>query len=872
MIKQRPPKYAERFLGWFIKPDLAEEVLGDLDEKFYLTIETRSLRKARRNYWYQVINYLRPFAFKFFKSKYRNNTAMLKHNFKVSYRQMLRNKGYSIVNIGGLAMGMVVAMLIGLWVHDELTFNKYHKNYETLVHVLRHEVEGDRRETNSSLITGLGTMMKEKFADQLDGVFMVRAREQNRVLAAGDRKFRQVGLFMQENGPELLSFEMIQGTYDAFENMGSILLSESFAKKLFGDEDPMGKFVTMDARDNFLVGGIYKDIPKNSKFADAAYVCRLAVVLGGPKYLNVWGNYNTDIYAKVNPNVDLENLADQINKAAAPNFNDYAQESGMKFYLHPMKDWHLKSEFQDHKQVTSQQMKLVWLYAIIGIFVLVLACINFMNLSTARSEKRAKEVGIRKTLGSVRRELIGQFYMESFLYTLLAFAVSLGFLSLLLPWFNETSAKEIAAPWGMPTFWLASIGFVLFTALVSGSYPAIFLSSFKPIKALKGTVTPGKGATIPRKILVVFQFTISIALIIGTITVNKQIESAKNRPVGYSPKGMLSVSPASPNFRKNYQAMRTEMLRTGMAVEIGGSNYPVINALGWNPGFTWEGMDPTFSESFNTISITPGYAEAVDMKFIYGRPFSMEPQADRNGIILNRSAMEAMRLDNPVGMVINFNPNWADPRDYVVIGVVEDMVKASPYEKTYQSVMFNNLFRPNYLYIKLNPNKSASEAIPVLEEVFNQFLPEAPFDYTFADDDYNKKFIAEERIASQASFFSILAIFISCLGLFALASFVAEQRTKEIGIRKVLGASILSLWKLLSKDFAVLVIIACLIAIPISSSVLNDWLDTFEVQTELSWWIFAAGGLGAFLITLITVSFQAIKAAMANPVKSLRSE
>lgn len=866
-----PPRQAEKLLEWFIKDELLEEVLGDLEEKFYNTTQNNSKGKARRNYWYQVFNYLRPFAFKLFKSKHSNKAAMIKHNFKVSQRQIIRNKAYSAINIGGLAMGMVVAMLIGLWVFDELSFNKYHDNYDNLYQVLRHESDGGTRQTNTSLNTAVGPFLAEQFPDQIETTFMVRARLQNRVVANNDKKFRQVGVFMQANGPEQLSLKMIRGSYEGFNDMFSIFLSESLSKKFFGDEDPLNKMIKLDGNADLLVTGVYEDIPNNSKFSEATYLGRLGIVVGRQN-LNIWQNSNVDVYAKVRPGVNTEELAKLMTNAVKPYYKNNERLNDMDLYLHPMKDWHLKSEFKDDVQVTSQQMKFVWLYAIIGGFVLILACINFMNLSTARSEKRAKEVGIRKTLGSVRKELIAQFYMESLLYSILAFLLSLVLLAMLLPWFNETSGKTMETPWSNQGFWLISMGFVFITAFLAGSYPAAYLSSFNPIKALKGTAVSGKAASMPRKILVVFQFSISIALIIGTITVNNQIQKAKNRPVGYSPKGILSLRPATPNFNKNLEALKTEMLRTGMALSVGGSNYPVTSALGWNPGFTWDGMDPNFNQAFNTISITHDYAEAVGMEFIAGRSFSKAFETDKTGIIINKSALEAMNIENPIGTVVNYNPNWAEPRNYTIVGVVEDMIKEDPFGKTYQSVMFLNQERPSYLYIKLNPELSASQSIPVLEDVFNTFFPEAPFDYTFADDDYNKKFIAEERIGRQTTFFSILAILISCLGLFGLASYIAEQRTKEIGIRKVLGASTLNLWKLLSKDFALLVLISCFIAIPISRYVLNEWLNTYEVRTELYWWIFAAGGLGAFVVTIITVSFQAIKAAIANPVKSLRSE
>lgn len=799
---------------------------------------------------------------------------MFKHNFKVSYRQMLKNKGYSFINIGGLAMGMVVAMLIGLWVQDELTFNKYHKNYSQIAQVLRAESDGEGGiSVNNSVTTGMGTLIRESFPDQIEKLFMVRSRTQAPVIGNGELKFREIGIFLQPEGPEVLGLEMIYGTSQGLKEQRSILLSASLSKKLFGKENPVGLNVQLNASVDLLVGGVYKDLPKNSKFSNATFFSRLSLVLGeSTEAFNVWNNYNIDIYVKLAENVDQDHLSSLISDKVKDHYNDWAKESGQTLFLHPMKDWHLKSEWKDGINVLSSEMKFVRLYGVIGAFVLLLACINFMNLSTARSEKRAKEVGIRKTLGSLRKQLISQFYIESFLYTLAAFLISLLLLRALLPWFNETSGKDIAAPWGMVEFWLLGIGFMLFTALIAGSYPAAYLSSFKPLMALKGGFTFGKNASIPRKVLVVFQFTISIALIIGTITVNNQIQAAKNRPIGYSPKGMVSLAPASPKFQDQKELLKKEILNTGMVEAIGFSNYSVTSTLGWNGGFTWQGMDPSYDKSFNTIDISNGYADAVGMEFIAGRDFNPDLKTDKNSILINESALNEMKLENPVGTVIRYSPSWKPAMNYTIIGVVKDMIKGSPFQQTDQSIMFLDQEYTSYMYIRLNPNVSASQSLPAIEKVYKEILPEAPFDYHFADDDYNAKFEAEQRIGTLASFFSLLAIAISCLGLFGLASYIAEQRKKEIGIRKVLGASIMNLWQLLSKDFALLVLISCFIAIPLSYNILDGWLDGYLVRTKLYWWVFAIAGAGALFVTIITVSFQAIKAAVANPVNSLRSE
>lgn len=796
---------------------------------------------------------------------------MFKHNLKVIFRQMLKGKVYSIINIGGLAIGMVVAMLIGLWVHDELSYNHYHKDYDRIVQLMNHHKFRDRLSTSTYLTTGASVVIKESFPDRIEDVFKIRAATQEHVLIYKDNKFRQEGIFMGPAGPKVLGFEMIAGTLGGLNERRSIMLNESFANSLFGDENPINKSLMFNDQTDLIITGVYKDIPKNSKFNNANYVMNLELLLGQER-MNVWDDINVDIYAKLAPGVNRDELGNLITRSVEPFLPDFLKEREMQLFLHPMKDWHLKSEFKDFKQVTSRQMQFVWLYSILGVFVLILACINFTNLSTARSEKRAKESGIRKTMGSFRGQLIAQFYIESLLYSMLAFGPALVLLAALIPWFNETSGKAVAAPWGLTGFWLISLSFVLLTGLLAGSYPAIYLSSFEPVKALKGRFSSGKRASMPRKVLVVIQFTISIGLIIGTITVSNQIEMAKDRPPGYSPEGLISIRRTSQEFLNKSKVLKQELVNSGYAIAAGSSNYPVINNKGSNSGFSWEGMDKGFDQQFNTISVTHGYSEAVGMDFIAGRDFSEAFQTDKNAIIINRTALELMNLDNPLGTIINYAPSWADPKNYTIIGVVEDMVKKSPFAKTDPSIIFLNERSASYLYIRLDPTLGMSESINGLREAFARVLPNDPFDFTFAENDYNKKFIAEQRIGNQASFFSMVAIVISCLGLFGLASFMAEHRIKEVGIRKVLGASVGNVMVLLSKDFALLVLIASLISIPIAYRVLDHWLDSYEIRTQLYWWIFAIAGIGALTITLLTVSIQALKAALANPVNALSTE
>jgi hypothetical protein len=501
-----------------------------------------------------------------------------------------------------------------------------------------------------------------------------------------------------------------------------------------------------------------------------------------------------------------------------------------------------------------------------------------MNLSTARSEKRAKEVGIRKAVGSARNQLIKQFLSESFLIVLIAFAFAILFVALSINWFNDVADKKMPLPLAEPYFWIGSFSFIILTSVIAGSYPAFYLSSFNPVKVLKGTFQPGRFASLPRKVLVVIQFTVSVALISGTIIVYRQIQHAKNRPVGYDRKGLLTMQLNSPEFKDKFDIISRRLKNTGTVIEVAQSLSPLTAVWTKDAGFDWKGKDPNKVGEFGVNWITHDYGKTVGWRIKEGRDFSKQFAADSSlpnhnpgliyNVIINEAGTKYMGLEHPVGEIIK----WRN-QPVKIIGVAEDLVMESPYEPVAQMVYIVNLVAADaWIHMRINPNISASEALPKIASVFKTIAPAVPFDYKFVDTEYGLKFAAEERIGKLSSVFAAFAIFISCLGLFGLASFVAEKRIKEIGIRKVLGASVYNLWKMLSRDFVVLVVISCFIATPIAYYFLHQWLQKYEYRTEISWWIFAIAIAGALVITLITVSFQAIKAAIANPVKSLRTE
>jgi putative ABC transport system permease protein len=796
---------------------------------------------------------------------------MLKNYFKIAWRNLVRNKGYSAINIGGLAVGMAVAVLIGLWIYDELSYDKFHKNYDRIAQVMQHQTFNGYKSTGSAIPMPLVTELKSKYGSNFKHLVM-STWQGKRILTYGDKKISIEGNFMDAPAPEMLSLKMVKGTYSGLKDPYSILLSTSTAKAFFGDDDPMGKIIKISNKLDVKVTGVYEDLPFNTKFRNLHFIAPWDLYVSSEKWVqaardeNQWGNNSFQLFAQISENTEFETVNRRIKNVKLDKLPPDEKKFKAAIFLHPMFDWHLRSNW-DNGVKTGGFIQYVWMFGIIGIFVLLLACINFMNLSTARSEKRAREVGIRKTVGSARSQIIKQFFGESLLVVVIAFAVSVVIVFLLLPWFNDVTTKKIAFPFTESLFWILSIVFILITGLLAGSYPAFYLSSFQPVKVLKGTFRVGRFASIPRKILVVVQFTVSVSLIIGTILVNRQIQHTKNRPLGYNNKGIIMVPLSSPEFYGKYDLLRNELKSKGSISEMAESSSPLTDIWSNNGGFNWQGKDPNLDADFSTIWVTHDYGKTIDWQFTKGRDFSRNFGTDTAALVVNEAAVKFMNIEKPVGTIVEWNH-----RKYSIIGVVKDMLMESPYEPVRQAVYLLGDDNVNWIFIKLNPSRAVKTSLSEIEGVFKKYIPSAPFDYQFADEAFGEKFKSEERISKLTTFFAALAIFISCLGLFGLASFVAEQRTKEIGIRKVVGASVISLWKLLSKDFVFLVVIASLIAIPVSYYYLNGWLHNYNYRTEISWYVFAIAIGGALLITLLTVSFQAIKAAIANPVKSLRTE
>jgi ABC-type antimicrobial peptide transport system permease subunit len=667
---------------------------------------------------------------------------------------------------------------------------------------------------------------------------------------------------------------MLKGSAGGLKDPHSILLSASTATAIFGNEDPLNKLIKISNKLDVKVTGVYKDIPYKSRFRNLHFIAPWDLYVSSEKWVqdarDQWGNNSFQLFAQLSGNTDFDKIDARIKNVKHDNLPADEKKYKAEIFLHPMSQWHLQSNWENGIK-TGGFIQYVWLFGIVGIFVLLLACINFMNLSTARSEKRAREVGVRKAIGSGRGQLIRQFFGESLFVVVLAFIVAILIVFWLLPWFNQINSKKITLPWNEPVFWLASLAFIFITSLLAGSYPAFYLSSFQPVKVLKGTFRLGRYASIPRKILVVIQFSVSVSLIIGTIIVYQQIQHTKNRPLGYDNKTIIMIRMSSPDFYGKYDLLRNELKSKGTISEMTESSSPLTGIWSNNGGFNWQGKDPNLDAEFSTIWVTHDYGKTVGWQFTQGRDFSRAFSTDTAAIVVNESAVKFMNIKNPIGTVIR----WGDDKhgkDYTITGVIKNMLMESPYEPIRQAIYLVDYENVNWMHIKLNPAKPVKASLTEIETVFKKYIPSASFNYQFADEAFGEKFQSEERVSKLTGIFAILAVFISCLGLFGLSSFVAERRTKEIGIRKVSGASVFSLWKLLSRDFVFLVIISCFIAVPIAYYYMHSWLQNYKYRTEITWYVFALAIGGALIITLLTVSFQAIKAAISNPVKSLRTE
>ena len=787
---------------------------------------------------------------------------MLGNYLLMAWRQLQRNRLYSLINVTGLAVGMAVATLIGLWVWDELTFNDWHTRHAALTRILSIERLNGEETVADVASVPMEAELYSRYPSAFSNLALVS--EGGHVLATGDKKLSQWGMWAQPSFPVMFSFRMITGSVTVLKDPSSLLLSKSSARALFGNSDALNQMVVVDGHIEMRVGGVYADLPENTQFYGAGVLLpwdnkgNLGITMGED-----WSNHHFELYAELPGGVTAAEVTGRIKDLSKPHLKGGFEELA----LQPMDEWHLYSEFRNGKLVGGQ-IRMVRLFTAIGCFVLLLACINFMNLSTARSNKRGKEVGLRKTIGSGRGQLISQFLGESLLMTCLSLAMAIGLAALLMPTFDRLAGKQLVFPWTSPGFWLAAGCFTILTGLLAGSYPAFYLSRFRPVEVLKGQFSSGRSAAAVRKVLVVVQFTISIALIIGILVVHRQIRYAQNRSAGYTRAGLVTIGLIEPGLIQHFDALRDDLMRSGGVSEVTASSSPATDVENDMLGYDWKGRDPNSIPVIGTLFVGYDFGKTLGWQLKEGRDFSRDFPTDSGAFIINEAAARYMGLLHPVGEFIR----WHD-ESHPIIGVIRDMVMKSPYspvEPTFFTLRTDR--RIHVITVRLNPVLTQQAALAIIKPIFLKYSPSSPFDYSFTEEDYAAKFRAEEKVGDLSGLFTVLALFISCLGLFGLASFVAEQRTREIGIRKVLGASVLQLWGLLSREFVVLVLVAFAVAAPIAWVYGQEWLRGFNYRANFSVWIFVVAGIGAISIALIVVSLQSVRVAMGNPVKSLRAE
>lgn len=789
------------------------------------------------------------------------NQFMFKSNLKVIWRNMSRNKIITLINIVGLALGMAVTMIIILWVWRELSFNKSFANYKSISQVMITGTFSGEISTDPVCPVPLANELKTNFSSYFKEVALTSKPESH--ILYSNTKLSATGTFAQKGFVDMLPLTPIKGSLKTFDDPSSILISASLANSLFGNHDPVGKLLKIDNNNILKVAAVYDDFPTTTSFNEIKYIVSWNYFIPSNDQINEeWNLSQFLIYVQLRDNVKNEDVSEKV----AGILEEHAKDIKPVVILHPMEKWHLYETFQNGKN-TGGQIHYVRMCGIAGLFVLLLACINFMNLSTAKSSKRAKEVGILKTIGSDRKQLMLRFLTESLITAIVAFAISLVLVKTSLRWFNDLTGNDMIIPFDKISFYIICTASVLFTAFVAGSYPALYLSSFKPIKVLKGGLKAGMGAPVLRKVLMVVQFFTSIFLIVTTLIVSKQINYARSRPIGYSVNGLISLAIKTPELLLHYSAFRNDLLASGAVVDVAASSSPANRLKLTTAGYSWQGKDPSNLAIFGTVSVTEDFAKTVQWHFKEGRSFSRDFRADSSGIILNEMALRYMGIERAIGKNIEYQGE-----NYKILGVVEDPIMGSPFASIIPTAFFLARQPMEYITIKLSPTLITKDALRRVEAIFKHYSSEDPFDYSFIDQQYGKQFRLIETVGTLAGVFAVLAIFISSLGLYALATFIAEQRVKEIGIRKVLGASVAGLWVLITSEFLLLNIIAFILAIPPAWWIMKEWLNGYVFRTSISWSLFAITATITIAITLLTVSFHAIKAAVASPVNSLRSE
>jgi len=787
---------------------------------------------------------------------------MLTNHLRIAFRNLLKNKLYSFLNITGLSVGLAGGILVLLWVSHEWSFNRFHPNLENIHVILQNQTQGGETYTFQAMPGPLAAGLRTEFPEV---EWAARTSWNSKfLLSVGEKKTYERGFHAEPDFFNIFSFPTLSGNpVAAMRESGSIVISQRTAEKFFGKEDPIGKTIRVENEQDFKVAAVIANVPTNSTLRfDVVMPFSIVEKRNLAEINSNWGNNSWPNWVSLHPKTDLAALNAKL--------ENYIQSKNPEAAAHamayPLSEFHLRGKFKEGKP-DGGRVQIMTLLGIVGLFVLLIACVNFMNLATARSAGRAREVGVRKVVGAPRSLIVGQFLTEALVMTFLALFLSVCWVKLLLPGFNKMAEKELSLGWQDWQIWSSILTLGLLTGLVAGSYPALFLSKFRPALALKGNVSSNKNAgTMLRKGLVTFQFVISIFLIITTMVIHRQLDHIDRRPLGFDAENLISI-PVRGDMASKFGILKQEMLQIPGVRAVSAGSHNMVSFGSNTSGIGWPGK--TEEQDF-LISITEvGYdfVKTAGLEMADGRDFSPEFGADTLACLLNETAVRRMGLKEPVvGTVLQSDTN------YTVIGVVKDFVFNNPENTIEPMAIFLSRQGFNHFFVQFDNDGQWKNHLAKIESTSKSVFPEYPFEFRFVKDDYQKNFEGIRSTGKMANAFALLAVFISCLGLFGLSAFFAEKRTKEIGIRKVLGASVAGLWLFLSKDFFKPVLLAFALTIPPAIWAMEKLLSNFDYRVELSWSIFAVAGVVALGIAIFTVSFQSVKAALANPVKSLRSE
>lgn len=794
-----------------------------------------------------------------------NFVTMITNYFRTAVRSLWKNKVYSFLNIFGLMTGIACAGIIFLWVEDEVQYNSMHEKKDRLYAVLQHWQYDGYKRTFWSTPALMGPAIKAEFP----GVANTCRTTEGTVSAMfnnGSTAYYSAGMYADSTLFSMFTFPFVEGdARTAFTQPYSLVITERAARKFFGQSaNVTGKLLKMDNQQEYMVTGVLKDLPQNSTL-HFEWLAPFQIYFNENKGLASWDANAINNFVEVVPGTDVAAL----NRQLAGYVKEKFPKSVITPFLFPMNDWRLRGEFVDGKQ-TGGRIGYVRLFTVIGWIIIFIACINFMNLATARSEKRSKEVGVRKVLGAGKGKLVVQFIGEAMMMSFMATLLAMLLISLLLPAFNAMVGKQLVLGLQHPLHWAALLAIAIVTGLIAGSYPSLYLSSFNPVAVLKGIKMPGGSAAFIRKGLVTVQFTVSIVLIISTIIIYQQIEHVKNRKLGYNKDKLLEMD-ITGKMGKDFAAIRQDLLNTGLIENVALSDHATIYGGNNTNAYRWPGS-PESGYLISNRCITPEFFATSGMELKEGRDFLPGATVDSFSVVITETLSRLMGAEGSIGRNLLIPDNAeVNYRPYRIVGIVKDYVYGDIYGKPDPVVFFKRDEDPRVMYVRMAANADPERAVKGIEQVMLKDNPGYPFAFRFVDEQFNAMFSSEQLIGRLSRIFASLAIIISCLGLFGLAAYTAERRTKEIGIRKVLGASVSGIAQLLSVEFLKLVLLSAVIAFPLAWGIMAYWLDQFAYHTAIHWWVFILAGAMAVLIALATIGYQAVRTAMRNPVRSLQA-